>query len=203
MGEGQQAERPNPAQTYATVAGAALILLGLTGFFYNASFATGDGLIADRVFGLFYANGYWNLLHLIAGALGLALAPLAPRFYCLGSAVVWLTLAAGGFFGAHGGEPIPAMGGRIPAGTANDVLCVLLGVLALAALAAAAEKRPSEAKKPRNTKPRVEPESSPKKALGSAETESAAKKVGARPATGIGKPRSATRGAGRPRGPIN
>ena len=36
-------EKRSPAQVYAVVVGAALVLAGIAGFFYNASFAAGDG----------------------------------------------------------------------------------------------------------------------------------------------------------------
>lgn len=149
--------RTDPAGTYATVVGAGLVLFGLTGFFYNSSFATSNELIADKAFGLFYVNGWQNLLHLAAGLIGLSLSPLLPRLYCAASGVIWTVLAAGGFFGAHGGEAIPAIGGLIPAGTANNLLCLALAILAFAATAATSKPR-EKAKREPNSKPKVEPE---------------------------------------------
>lgn len=186
---GQSAERTDPASTYATVVGAALVLFGLAGFFYNSSFASGDALLAEKALGFFYVNGWQNSLHLIAGCIGIALAPLLPRLYCLASGLVWTVLAAGGFFGAHGGEAVPAMAGLIPAGTGNNLLCLLLGGLAFAAVAASRAASPKappisgkgvqKATRARNsTRPeaKVEPETSD--------------------ATGIGRPRSASRASG-------
>ena len=38
----------SPAQVYALVIGLTLVVAGIAGFFYNASFSTGDGASATR-----------------------------------------------------------------------------------------------------------------------------------------------------------
>jgi hypothetical protein len=227
MGEGQH-QTADPARTFATLVGGGLALYGLTGFFYSSSFGTDEALVAEKAFGLFYVNGWQNLLHLAAGILGLALASRGARIYCAGSAVVWLVLAAGGFFGSHGGEEIPSMGGFLPAGTANDLLNLIMGGLALAALAAAssasskrssdsARNRRNERKTEKAAKPKPVREEKPsKKAEKRAKPKAKVKPEGraekrvpgrdepaeAGSASSIGRPRSATQ-AKRPRGPIN
>lgn len=168
MGEGRhegraEPARTEPARTYATVVGASLILLGLTGLFYSSSFARGDSLVAAKVFGLFYANGWQNVAYLVAGGIGLALAPILPRLYCFVSGVGWSVLAAGGFFGAHGGEMVPAMGGLIPAGTANNVLRLLLAGLAFWAFATG-PKPLHKANPHRKSKPKLKPKTKAKAA---------------------------------------
>lgn len=205
MGEGQH-DGAGPARTFATVAGGGLILVGLAGFFYSSSFATGESLTAEKEFGLFYVNGWMNLLHLAAGMLGLALAVRGARLYCLGAGLVWMALAGGGFFGAHGGEAVPAMGGLIPAGTANNLLNLILAGLGLAAAAATAASRSVEpgrlrtiekqnettsksrqkAEKRSKPNPRLEPDTS-----------------GIPVTPGVGRPRSAGRVKRSGRGPIN
>lgn len=189
MGEGRNSERTDPAQTYATLIGGALILFGLVGFFYNSSFASDEALTADKAFGLFYVNGWQNLLHLAAGLLGLALAPLLPRLCCLASGLVWSVLAAGGFFGAHGGEAIPMMGGLLPAGTANNLLCLGLAGLAFAAAASGSRQ---ETRSKRKAKPlRKKEKSAPPKPKVEPETSDEATH-----SPSIGRPRSATRSGG-------
>ena len=63
-------ENRSPAQVYALVFGITLVAAGILGFFYNASFAVGDGLERDAVFGLLDVNGWHNVVHLATGALG-------------------------------------------------------------------------------------------------------------------------------------
>ena len=213
MGEGQQAA-VHPARTYATVAGGGLIFVGLLGFFYSADFGRGEALVAERALGVFYVNGWLNLLHLAVGSLGLLMAMRAARLYCLGAAVLWLVLAGGGFFGAHGGESVPAMGGLIPAGTANNLLNLALAGLGFAALAASPAGSPKprrKAKSKAKIKPKVKPESRASKPgnarPGAPETGIAdpgdAKPGSGDAGSGIGRPRSARPSGATGRRPIN
>lgn len=200
MGDGQQ-QAASPARTYATVVGGGMILLGLTGFFYSSSFATSDGFVAEKAFGLFYVNGWQNTLHLAAGALGLALAMRGARLYCLGSGVVWIVLAAGGFFGSHGGEEVPSMGGFLPAGTATNLLNLALGCLALAVLAGPATARvPPAARRKKTGQSRRKPRQKAEKQLGAKPKVKPETKPGE---PTIGRPRSARQGTRAERGPIN
>ena len=50
------------------------MLAGILGFFYNASFGTGDGTERDAVLGILDVNGWHNVVHIVTGALGLAVA---------------------------------------------------------------------------------------------------------------------------------
>lgn len=86
-----------PAQAYAVVVGAALVLGGVGGFFYDSSFGTGSELGGDEILGTFITNGPDNLLHLLAGFTGLALAAVAPRPYALIAGAGFTVLALWGF----------------------------------------------------------------------------------------------------------
>jgi hypothetical protein len=89
----------SPARLYATLVGAVLVVAGIIGFFYEASFATGNDIRADEVFGLLAVNGWHNVVHILFGLLGLAMAGSneSARAYCLFSGVVYLVLAVWGF----------------------------------------------------------------------------------------------------------
>ena len=52
---------------------------GIVGFFYNASFGTGDGTARDAVLGILDVNGWHNLVHIASGAIGLLVAALLRR----------------------------------------------------------------------------------------------------------------------------
>jgi len=131
-------EAPSPARLFASVAGLVLVLLGIVGFFYTASF---DGLddYADGLGGL-QVNGWLNLLYLAVGGIGLFVAGVSSRTYSLTVGLLFVVLAIVGW--------------------GSEWLNVLVGVLGLAA--AAGTKRGSKVvqkptKEPRNSKPRAKP----------------------------------------------
>lgn len=129
-------DAPSPARLYATLSGAALVALGIVGFFYSASF--GAAGVVGEVFGAFAVNGWANLLHVLAGALGLVLAEYAARRYALWLGAVLVGLALWGF-ALGGGEAIL---GLLPVGAGVDLLHLALGALGVwAALATPAGKR--------------------------------------------------------------
>ena len=66
-------ETRSPAQVYAVVIGATLVVVGILGFFYSASFGSGDGTEREAVLGILDVNGWHNLVHIASGVLGLAL----------------------------------------------------------------------------------------------------------------------------------
>jgi len=84
-------EAPSPARLFASVAGLALVLLGIVGFFYTASF---DGLddYADGLGGL-QVNGWLNLLYLAVGGIGLLVAGVSSRTYALTVGLLFVVLA--------------------------------------------------------------------------------------------------------------
>jgi Domain of unknown function (DUF4383) len=70
-------ETASPARLYCTLVGAVLVIVGILGFFWEASFATGDSLKSDDVIGILAVNGWHNVVHLLIGLLLLAAA--APQ----------------------------------------------------------------------------------------------------------------------------
>lgn len=121
-------EAPSPARLYAAVVGALLVVLGLLGFFYDASFGALDRY-ADAVAGL-QVNGWLNLFYITTGTVGLLAAGFAPRGYALAMTVLFVGLAVFGW--------------------GTDALHLAIGLLGLAAVAGTT--RPEGRKKPRRAK---------------------------------------------------
>lgn len=88
-------EAPSPARLFATAAGAALLLLGILGFFYNATFGGLDEY-ADGLAGL-QVNGWLNLLYVVTGAIGVLVAGVSSRTYSLSVGLIYLVLAIVGW----------------------------------------------------------------------------------------------------------
>ena len=134
----------SPAQLYCTLVGAVLVIAGIIGFFYSASFDTGtSGVLAntDDVFGVLGVNGWHNLVHILIGLLLLACAGSAARSAALGVGLLYLVLAIWGFADSDN-----VLVGLVPVNTEDDVLHLILGLVGLAAGAASpATKRPSTA----------------------------------------------------------
>jgi len=129
-------EAPSPARLYASVAGAALLLLGVIGFFYTATFA-GLGDYEEALAGL-QVNGWLNLFYVAVGAVGMLVAGVSSRTYSLMVGSLFAALAIVGW--------------------GTGWLNVALAVLGLAA--AAGTKRGSKVgqeptKEPRKSKPRA------------------------------------------------
>ena len=119
-----------PARLYAGLVGGVLVIAGIIGFFYSASFGS-PGTVHD-VFGILGVNAWHNLVHLGTGGLGV-LAYLAgsraSRTYALGIGVVYIAVAIWGFIlGADG-----SILGFIPVNTEDSFLHAILGVLGIAA----------------------------------------------------------------------
>ena len=120
----------SPARLYATGAGAALVVFGIVGFFYSASFGSPGEV--DEVFGAFAVNGWHNVLYILTGALGLLVAGFAPRRYALCLGVAYVALAIWGFVLGDGESIL----GFFPINTADSLLHAAIGALGvLAALA--------------------------------------------------------------------
>jgi hypothetical protein len=135
-------DRSNPSMLYAGVVGATLVVVGIIGFFYNASF-TSDESVRDAVFGVFDVNGWHNLVHILTGVLGLAAfraGAHAARTCALMLGVFYLLVAAWGF-AVGSGDSILSI---VPVNTEDNILHLLLGVAGVgAALATPAEARAS------------------------------------------------------------
>lgn len=87
-------EQPSPARLFAALVGAALVAFGMVGFFFDASFAD-PGDLGDAL-GLLAVNGWANVFHIVAGAIGLLLAGFAPRRYALYLSAFYVAVAVSG-----------------------------------------------------------------------------------------------------------
>jgi hypothetical protein len=116
----------SPAQVYALVIGLTLVVAGIAGFFYIASFSTGDGAERDAVLGILDVNGWHNLVHIASGAIGLFVAGSygGARVYALGLGVVYIVVAALGFLAGNGDEIF----NLIPINTEDNFLHLLIGI---------------------------------------------------------------------------
>jgi hypothetical protein len=133
-----------PAQVYALVIGAVLVLAGIIGFFYSAAFGSPGN--TDAVLGILDVNGWHNVVHILSGAAGLALMGTAARArtYAIGLAVVYTVVAIWGFaIGDH-----HSILGFIPVNTEDNVLHTLIALAGYAAYAASAP-RTAGAREPR------------------------------------------------------
>jgi Domain of unknown function (DUF4383) len=129
-------DAPSPARLYATLAGATLVVAGIVGFFYSASFGSPGEV--DDAFGIFAVNGWANVLHILTGALGLLMAGYASRQYSLWLGALYLVVALWGF-AIGSGESIL---GFVPVNTADNLLHLLIGALGIgAALSTPAAKK--------------------------------------------------------------
>jgi hypothetical protein len=121
----------SPAQVYALAIGLTLVVIGIVGFFYNASFDTGDGSERDAVLGLFDVNAWHNLVHIATGAVGLVVGGSygGARGYALGLGAVYLLVAALGFIAGDGEEIF----NLIPVNTEDNFLHLLIGIAGVGA----------------------------------------------------------------------
>lgn len=135
-------EAPSPARLYATALGALLVVLGLVGFFYSASFGALDHY-EDALGGL-QVNAWLNLFYLAIGGIGLLLADTSSRAYALAVGALFTALAIVGW--------------------GTGAVHLVLGLLGLAA-ALGTPRNPSRGskrtkeirKEPRSSKPRAKP----------------------------------------------
>ena len=140
MNRDERTEGATPARLYATLVGGTLLVVGIIGFFYSASFGSPGEV--DPVFGIFDVNGWHNIVHILTGALGLLVAGYAAREYALGLGVVYTIVAIWGFVIGDG----DAILSIVPVNTEDNILHLVLGLTGLAAGAAtpADERRRSD-----------------------------------------------------------
>lgn len=132
-------EPAGPARLYASLVGALLVIAGIVGFFYSASFGS-PGEVSE-VFGLFAVNAWDNVFHIVTGAIGLFVAGYAARQYAFWLGGLYLAAALWGFAIGSG----DAILGFLPVDTADNVLHALLGALGVLAALATPKRVPSEA----------------------------------------------------------
>ena len=120
-----------PAQLYCAVAGLALLVAGIAGFFVNASFH--DAGHRDTLI-IFDVNGWHNVVHVLSGLVLLAAAPRATPSRIVAGAfgAVYGVVAIWGFIS---GDSVLWL---IPVNTADNVLHVALAALGILAAAAPA-----------------------------------------------------------------
>jgi hypothetical protein len=121
----------SPAQVFCLVVGITLVAAGILGFFYNASFGTGDGTERDAVLGILDVNAWHNIVHIATGGIALALAGSysGSRTYAIAFGAVYLVVTLLGFIAGDGEEIFNV----IPVNTEDNVLHLLLGLAGIAA----------------------------------------------------------------------
>jgi hypothetical protein len=125
-----------PAQLYALVFGATLLLVGIVGFIADSSFETGSNVQGSDLI-IFEVNGWHNIVHILSGLVGLALWRNArtARMYALGFGVLYLLVTIWGFVD---GNSVLAL---IPVDAADNLLHLAIAALGILAGLASREDR--------------------------------------------------------------
>ena len=139
-------EETSPARLYCLLVGGVLVIAGIIGFFYEASFATGDSIRTDHVFGVLSVNGWHNVVHIAIGALLLVCAGSAARPAALLVGVLYIVLCALGFIAtSHGGIDFVAKDDvlikLVPVNNEDNVLHLILGITGVIAYLASRPAR--------------------------------------------------------------
>src|SRR5687768_16361506 len=117
-----------PAQWYALLLGAVLVLVGLLGSVVDAGFDTGSCIQGDELI-LFEVNGWHNLVHIASGVAGLALMGRnsTARLYAFGFGAVYALVT---LIGLIDGETIL---GLIPVNGADNALHLAIAAVGILA----------------------------------------------------------------------
>src|SRR3954454_645713 len=126
-------EEATPARLYCLLVGAVLVIAGIIGFFYEASFASGDSIRSSDVFGVLSVNGWHNLVHIAIGALLLIAAGSAARGAALFVGVLYIVLCILGFIAtSNSGIGFIAENDTlvrlVPVNNQDNVLHLILGI---------------------------------------------------------------------------
>ncbi|HEY6672245.1 MAG TPA: DUF4383 domain-containing protein [Solirubrobacterales bacterium] len=126
-------EESSPARLYCLLVGAVLVVAGIIGFFYEASFASGDSIRSDDVFGILSVNGWHNLVHIAIGAVLLLAAGSAARGAALVVGVLYIVLCVLGFIAtSNNGIGFVAENDTllklVPVNNEDNVLHLILGI---------------------------------------------------------------------------
>jgi hypothetical protein len=139
----------SPAQTYALVIGATLLVAGIVGFLYTGDFSTGDATKdpenRDAVFGILDVNGWHNVVHVLTGLAGLAVAGsyAGARAYAITLGGVYFVVALLGIIAGDG----DSLFGLLPVNTEDTVLHAAISFTGmLAGIGTPAAPRPTLAK---------------------------------------------------------
>ncbi len=120
----------SPAEWYCVLAGAALLVAGVWGFFLgDLGWNSGTSLEGPEVWGLFEINGWHTIVHLASGLILLAAAAKlkTARFTALAFGLVYAVVAAWGFIDGNDVANV------IPINTADNILHAGLAGAGLAA----------------------------------------------------------------------
>ena len=130
------AEGRTPAQMYSLVFGVTLLLVGIAGFFVNSEFNTGSNIDGNNLI-IFEVNGIHNIIHLLSGAIGIALSRTRAGGYtfALGFGLVYGLVTILGFID---GDTVL---GLIPVNTEDNILHLLISGLGIAAALASKDQR--------------------------------------------------------------
>jgi Domain of unknown function (DUF4383) len=128
----------SPARLYCLLVGAVLVVAGIIGFFYEASFDTGDSIRTDKAFDVLAVNGWHNLVHLAIGALLLVAAQGAARAAAMFVGVLYIALCILGFIATgDGGIAFIAENAvlidLVPVNDEDNVLHLILGITGIVA----------------------------------------------------------------------
>jgi hypothetical protein len=126
-------EEASPARLYCLLVGAVLLIAGIIGFFYEASFATGDSIRTEDVFGVLSVNGWHNVVHIAIGALLLIAAGSAARGATLFVGILYIVLCVLGFIAtSNSGIGFIAENDTliklVPVNNEDNVLHLILGI---------------------------------------------------------------------------
>lgn len=134
----------SPAQLYALVFGAVLLVVGVLGFLADAGFGGLGSDVQGNDLVVFEVNGWHNLVHIASGLLGLALwrSAAGARAFALGFGGVYLAVTVYGFVtGNH-------VLGLLPVNGPDNVLHLLIAVAGVAA-GLASGRTPARSERPR------------------------------------------------------
>ena len=117
------------AQVWSLVLGGVLVLVGVVGFLVEPSFGIGDSAERGTLI-LFDINGWHNVVHLLSGVVGLAMAGTAARarLFSIGYGVVYVLVTILGFVVGDGGLLLSI----IPINTADNLLHLAIAVTGIA-----------------------------------------------------------------------
>jgi uncharacterized protein DUF4383 len=139
-------DEASPARLYCLLVGGVLVIAGIIGFFYEGSFATGDSIRTEDVFGVLSVNGWHNLVHIAIGALLLICAGSAARGAALFVGILYIVLCVLGFIATgHGGITFVAEDDvlikLVPVNNDDNVLHLILGITGVIAYLASRPAR--------------------------------------------------------------
>jgi hypothetical protein len=121
----------SPARLYSLLTGAVLTLLGILGFFYEPSFGHGQELVSDDIRSTLQVNGWEDLLWMVTGLVGLAVATRAARVYALAVGVAYTVFGVWGLAVVDRG--FGTIADVLPLDGWNNALHLLVGITGIAA----------------------------------------------------------------------